>query len=66
MTSRPRMTIRFGDLVVAAFDEAATHSTDPEEVSWNATRMVLRLLRGASTAPAPLREVLLPGRRPGS
>jgi hypothetical protein len=40
-------TALLGDLVVAAFDEAARHSTDPREVSRQATRAVARLLRRA-------------------
>jgi hypothetical protein len=38
-------TIQLGDLVVAAFDEAAHHSSDPEEVSRLATAAVLKMLQ---------------------
>jgi hypothetical protein len=36
-----------GDVVVAAFDEAAHYSSDPRKVSHLATRAVLRMLRRA-------------------
>jgi hypothetical protein len=38
-----------GDLVVAAFEEAAHHSADPREVSRLATKAVVRMLRGGRT-----------------
>jgi hypothetical protein len=36
--------MKLGDLVVAAYDEAARHSADPREVSRVANQVVLRLL----------------------
>jgi hypothetical protein len=46
--------IRLGDMIVAAFDEAAHYSSDPREVSRLATQMVKDLLRTARRALAPL------------
>jgi hypothetical protein len=40
-------TAELGDVVVAAFDEAAHYSSDPRRVSRLATRAVLRMLRRA-------------------
>jgi hypothetical protein len=40
-------TVQLGALVVAAFDSAAQHSTDPREVSRLATEAVIHLLRRA-------------------
>jgi hypothetical protein len=37
--------VRLGELVVAAFDEAATRSTDPREVSRLATQTVIDLVQ---------------------
>jgi hypothetical protein len=45
--------MRLGDLVVAAFDEAALQSSDPKEVSRLATRTVRYLLRAVRRAWAP-------------
>jgi len=47
---------RLGDLIVAAFDEAAHFSTDPVEVSQLATRAVTHILertRRPSSSPEP-------------
>ena len=66
MTNHTRMTIRLGDLVVATFDEASTHSADPHEVSLLATQAVTHLLRGASRAKAPPRASLPQARVAGS
>ena len=38
------IAVQLGDLVVAAFDEAARHSADPREVSRLATRAIKHLL----------------------
>jgi hypothetical protein len=38
-------TVQFGDLVVAAFDEAANHASDPEEVSRLATMVVMQVFQ---------------------
>ncbi|MBN1773250.1 MAG: hypothetical protein JXB32_18455 [Deltaproteobacteria bacterium] len=46
-TTDGRKTAPLGDLVVAAFDEAAIFSTDPLEVSRLATLTVIDLLRWA-------------------
>ena len=43
-----------GDLIVAAFDVASTHSADPREVSRLATSTVARLLRHARRTFHPL------------
>ena len=43
-------TTQLGDLVVAAFDEAAQYGADPEEVSDLATRAVRHMLRHARKA----------------
>lgn len=40
-------TAQLGDLVVAAFDEAARYSNDPKLVSHLATRAVIEMLRHA-------------------
>lgn len=61
MANHTRETVQVGDLVAAAFDGAATHSSDPQEVSWLATRTVRLLLRGASRAAPPPRAWLPPG-----
>ena len=58
MTTNHPMTAQLGDVIVAAFDEAAHYSADPAEVSRLATQMVLNLLRRAprlppSHSPAP-------------
>ena len=47
MTIKRRRVVSLGDLVVAAFDDAATFSTDPQEVSRLATVSVRDLLRWA-------------------
>ena len=38
-------TVKIGELVVAAFDEASLWSSDPTEVSHLATRLVTHVLR---------------------
>lgn len=45
-------SIRLGDLVVAAFDVAAHHCSDPKDVSRLATLVVTHMLR-MSVAPLP-------------
>lgn len=50
---------RVGDLIVAAFDEAARFSTDPVEVSQLATRAVTHILERTRRAP-PSRAELVP------
>ncbi len=47
-------TARLGDLVAAAFDEAARYSADPREVSRLATQAVRHLMRRAERMPVPL------------
>jgi hypothetical protein len=42
-----RNTVQLGELVVAAFDIAAQHTTDPREASRLATEVVVNLLRRA-------------------
>ena len=48
-------TALLGELVVAAFDNAARYSTDPREVSHLATQVVAHMLRRAPrmTSPVP-------------
>jgi hypothetical protein len=56
MTTRVHKTVQLGELIAAAFDEAARHSSDPREVSRMATRAVsgmLRRARATSTSPPP-------------
>ena len=50
---RKNGTARLGDLIVAAFDEAARYSADPREVSRLATQAVRYLMRRASRLPVP-------------
>ena len=45
MRTTVHQTAQLGDLVVAAFDQAARYSTDPREVSHLAARAVRRMLR---------------------
>jgi phage shock protein A len=55
-------TVQFGELVVAAFDEAAQHSSDPREVSRLATRALkhtLRRARKTSRSTRRLRRLLV-------
>jgi hypothetical protein len=47
-------TVELGDLVVAMFDEAAQHSTNPREVSRLASRAVMRVLRDNPKAMSAL------------
>ena len=44
MKTHTHKRAELGDLVVAAYDEAARYSTDPREVSQLANRLVLHLL----------------------
>lgn len=44
MNTHPPTQTMLGDLVVAAYDEAARYSADPREVSRLAEQVVLRLL----------------------
>ena len=49
-----RKTVQLGELIVAVFDIAAQHSTDPREVSRLATEAVGNMLRRAwMTLPPP-------------
>ena len=43
-------TVQLGDLVAAAFDEAALFSSDPKEVAHLATQSVVRMLRRSRNA----------------
>ena len=47
MRTHIRQSAQLGELVVAAFDEAAHYSTDPREVSRLATQAVEHMLRRA-------------------
>jgi hypothetical protein len=51
MRTHLRKTAQLGELVVAAFDEAARYSTDPREVSRLATQAVAHMLRRARWSP---------------
>jgi hypothetical protein len=53
---RPQVhkTAQFGELVVAAFDNAAHYSTDPREVSRLATQAVAHILRRAQSTSLSL------------
>jgi hypothetical protein len=44
MTTPMPETVQLGDLVEAAFDQAAQYATDPAEVSRLATRAVMNML----------------------
>jgi hypothetical protein len=46
-----------GDLVVAAFDEAAFYSTDPREISRWATKKIARVLLGTRRTTAGRRSL---------
>jgi hypothetical protein len=55
MRTNIHKTTPLGDLVVAAFDEAALYSADPREVSRLATQAVMNMLgraRRTSTPPS--------------
>jgi hypothetical protein len=52
MTNNCR-TAQLGELIAAAFDEAARYTTDPERVSYLATQAVQHILRRAPKASAP-------------
>jgi hypothetical protein len=54
MKRRTHGTARLGDLVAAAFDEAARYSADPREVSRLATQAVRHFVRRAGRVPSPL------------
>ena len=53
MRTHNHETVRLGDLVVAVFDEAALHSSDPKEVSRLAIQTVRHLLQSAQRTLAP-------------
>ncbi|MCK9462465.1 MAG: hypothetical protein M0R80_22820 [Proteobacteria bacterium] len=55
MKVRVQKMVQFGELVAAAFDEAAACSTDPQEVSRLATMAVMRMTRHARGRLAPRR-----------
>jgi hypothetical protein len=46
---------KLGDLVVAAYDEAARYASDPREVSRLANQIVLRLLNARPSRRRPTR-----------
>jgi hypothetical protein len=49
-----RKTVQLGELIVAVYDIAAQHSTDPREISRLATGAVMgMLLRAWMTLPPP-------------
>ena len=50
MRTMDHTTVQIGQLIAAAFDEAAKYTTDPREVSRLATRAVTRMLRRARRA----------------
>ncbi|MBU2552632.1 MAG: hypothetical protein KKB20_29735 [Proteobacteria bacterium] len=47
MRANVQKTVQLGELVAAAFDEAARHSSDPREVSRLAATAVMRMLQRA-------------------
>ena len=47
-------TVQLGELVTAAFDEAAQYSSDQLEISRLATGAVMRMLRRARKIPPPV------------
>jgi hypothetical protein len=51
MTGVKASHARVGDLIVAAYDEAAQYSTDPAEVSRLATRAVIHILERGRGVP---------------
>lgn len=53
MSTDTRKTVLLGDLIVAAFDIAARHSTDPREVSRLATKAVAAVLRRTQEGSRP-------------
>lgn len=55
MRTHAQKTAQLGELVVAAFNEAARYSADPREVSRLATMAVTHMLRRARriTVPSP-------------
>ncbi len=53
MRANVHKTAQLGELVVAAFDQAARYSTDPEEVSRLATTAVMHILRRAPGTSIP-------------
>jgi hypothetical protein len=53
-------TMQVGDLIAAAYDEAARQTSDAGEASRVATRVVARLLESARRALPPLRIVSAP------
>lgn len=65
MHTNAHETAQLGELVVAAFDEAAQYSSDPREVSRLATRAVMHLLRHAwKRSPSCQPQQHTPGRTP--
>jgi hypothetical protein len=60
MHIRIQETMQVGDLIVAAYDEAARQTSDAREVSRVATRVVTKFLRGARRALPPPRIVSAP------
>ena len=50
MKTRALETAKLGDLIVAAFDEAARYTADPKLVAQLATRAVISMLRHAPRA----------------
>ena len=55
MKAHVHVRAKLGDLVVAAYDEAARYSSDPREVSRLANEVVLHLLHAVSSRPRILR-----------
>lgn len=53
MKENAHKTAQLGDVIAAAFDEAACYSTDPRQVSQLATSAVLQMLRHAPRTSTP-------------
>jgi hypothetical protein len=62
MHIRIHETMQVGDLIAAAYDEAARQTSDAREVSRVATRVVTKFLRSARRALPPPVITLTPSR----
>jgi hypothetical protein len=53
MSTTGHLTVQFGDLVAAVFDEAEHYTSDPKELSGLAAQTVMHMLRAARRTLAP-------------
>jgi hypothetical protein len=58
MTADLRKTAELGEVVAAAFDQAADYSINPSKVSRLVTRAVVLMLRNQGVRPTPSRRPL--------